>query len=106
MVPFPRLDGRWQVSVDGGRFPRWSPDGSRLYFWSSGKLMAVPLETSGDTLQIGLVEEILDQAWGGNLNSYAIHPDGDRFLILAPDSAVGPASISLFLNWHEELEQR
>jgi Tol biopolymer transport system component len=29
---FPDGEGLWQVSADGGDFPRWSDDGTRLYF--------------------------------------------------------------------------
>ena len=32
---FPSLEGRWQVSRGGGRQPRWSRDGTRLFFVQS-----------------------------------------------------------------------
>jgi Tol biopolymer transport system component len=106
VVPFPGLDGRWQVSTEGGRFPRWSPDGRRLYYWQGGKMMAVPLQASGGTLQIGAQEPVLDLGWGANFISYDVHPDGQRFLMLATDTSEGPASLSLFMNWKTELESR
>jgi len=106
VVPFPRLDGRWQVSVDGGRFPRWSPDGSTLYYWNVGRLMAVPLRSSGDRLATGTAKQVLEIPWGGGQNTYGIRPDGKAFLVLAQDSSQGPPSISLFLNWQRELDRR
>ena len=30
--PFPEGPGKWQVSTDGGKFPRWRGDGKELYF--------------------------------------------------------------------------
>ena len=32
VVGFPSLNGRWQISVDGGGLPVWSRDGRELYF--------------------------------------------------------------------------
>ncbi|NIM01192.1 MAG: hypothetical protein GTN89_10185 [Acidobacteria bacterium] len=42
---FPSGEGKWQVSVDGGAVPRWSPTGTEL-FWHGpgGNLMAVDFE--------------------------------------------------------------
>ncbi|MGE0641016.1 MAG: protein kinase [Thermoanaerobaculia bacterium] len=44
---YPELSGKWQVSLDGGMEPRWSPEGDALYFRSNGTLLRVPVETAG-----------------------------------------------------------
>jgi len=31
-TPFPEKAGKWQVSVAGGRYPRWRADGKELFF--------------------------------------------------------------------------
>ena len=48
--PFPDMDGKWQVSVEGGREPVWAPDGRELFFTSAritdqGQFWAAPVET-------------------------------------------------------------
>ncbi|MDX1494258.1 MAG: protein kinase, partial [Longimicrobiales bacterium] len=50
--PFPDVeDGRWQISVEGGRSPLWSPDGSELFFFDADlDLMVVRIEP-GPTFQ-------------------------------------------------------
>jgi len=34
--------GRWQVSTEGGSYPRWSHDGKELYFFATNAIAAVP----------------------------------------------------------------
>ena len=94
------------MSAEGGRFPRWSPDGSRLFFWNNGRLMAAPVQDSGGTLQVGAVEEVLKVPWGSNWSSYGFNADGDEFLVLATEGGLGHTPISLFLNWQDELARR
>jgi len=106
VVPFPDLDGRWQVSTEGGRFPRWSPEGDRLYFWKSGNLMTASLQVSGGTPRFGAPELVFDLGTSPQFSTYGVSPDGDRFLVLLADESMGPPKLSLFLNWKEELESR
>ena len=43
--PFPSSEGKWQVSVNGGRDPAWSRDGTRLYYSWQDTLFRVRVET-------------------------------------------------------------
>jgi eukaryotic-like serine/threonine-protein kinase len=43
--PLDGKSGKWQASSDVGRLPRWSNDGTKLYFLSAGKLMVVNVST-------------------------------------------------------------
>jgi hypothetical protein len=36
--------GKWIISPDGGTSPRWSADGSELFYLSGSDIMAVPIE--------------------------------------------------------------
>ena len=39
--------GKWQISKDGGLYPRWRPDGRELFYYAlDGALMAVPLKNA------------------------------------------------------------
>ncbi len=42
--PYPATGGRWQISVNGGRNPRWSANGTEL-FYETGVIMAVKVDT-------------------------------------------------------------
>ena len=53
---FRPADGKWQISTNGGFWPRWGPDGRELFFMdagSGGKLMAVDVTASGSTFVAG-----------------------------------------------------
>src|SRR5262249_2478294 len=48
--PFPTGPGKWQISVNGGLFPRWRHDGKELYFLSIisiGSLMVSDIHFNG-----------------------------------------------------------
>jgi hypothetical protein len=42
---FPSGTGKWQVSIDGGLHPRWSPRGNELFWVKDGELMVVEVQT-------------------------------------------------------------
>ncbi len=44
---FPEAEGQWQVSVNGGDQPLWSPAGDKLYFKDlAGQLFVVDVTTT------------------------------------------------------------
>ena len=45
--PFPSGEQRWQVTTEGGRLARWSPEGSELYFISNDTLHRVRVQAGG-----------------------------------------------------------
>ena len=109
--PFPDVDaGRWQISSNGGTRPLWGPDGRELFYLATdNRLMAVPIET-GENFTPGTPERLLDKAYRAEApgRTYDIAPDGQRFLMIQqPESTeAGPTSITIVLNWFEELKQR
>ena len=109
--PFPDVDaGRWQISSNGGTRPLWGPDGRELFYLATdNRLMAVPVET-GENFTPGTPERLLDKAYRAEApgRTYDIAPDGQRFLMIQqPESTeAGPTSITIVLNWFEELKQR
>jgi Tol biopolymer transport system component len=81
---FPGGEGKWQVSLDGGRWPRWGPSGDELFFVAGASLMVVDVTTT-PTLRLGTPRELFGQdRTGYDLNGprqYDIAPDGRRFLV-------------------------
>ena len=96
--PFPSGDGKWQVSVNGGRWPRWRSDGKELYYVEDRILMAVSVSQES-TFTLGQPQQLFEYAdltaSGGNVRSYDVSADGQRFLTVAPveeDDAEPPRS--------------
>jgi dipeptidyl aminopeptidase/acylaminoacyl peptidase len=47
--PFPNInESVWLVSIDGGRYPRWNPNGHELFYWGPADLMTVDIKTARD----------------------------------------------------------
>jgi len=89
IMPFPRGEGRWQVSVGGGEHPRWNPRGGELFFDTGDAIMVADV-TLGSEPRIGTPRRL----FGGEAVStafslpgkiecfYAVAPDGRRFAIV------------------------
>jgi hypothetical protein len=87
--PFPRGEGRWQVSVGGGQHPVWSPPGSELFFVSGNDLMAVDVVVQ-PVFRVGTPRRLFGgETVGTNLSlpavmerHYDVAPDGRRFVVV------------------------
>jgi eukaryotic-like serine/threonine-protein kinase len=116
--PYPALDHRVQVSVDGGTEPAWRRDGREMYYLqnvSAGgalkvRVMAVSVTTT-PAFSVGTPHVLFEGAFrddGGHFRNYDVTPDGQRFL-MAQEVQRPPARVSqmvLVENWGEELKQR
>jgi eukaryotic-like serine/threonine-protein kinase len=96
--------GQWQISVAGGIYVRWRSDGKELYYIDpEGKMMAVPITTSGTALEPGTPVVLFPtHVFGGGVENaqgfqYDVSRDG-RFLInTVLDDTASP--ITLIQNW-------
>jgi serine/threonine protein kinase len=103
---FPGPSREWVVSSNGGKYPRWSADGSELYYIrADGALMAATVKERGDDIDVGApIELFKPPIVGGGANvvgrrqQYDVGRDG-RFLINVALSEVTPAPITVILNW-------
>jgi Tol biopolymer transport system component len=96
--PFPGPGEKRRVSPDGGNRPRWSRDGTRLFYVSADDvLMAVPLER-GEGLGLGMPEPLFSVGTA----SYDVTPDGG--VIHGPE--VGErVRYAVVLDWATGLER-
>jgi serine/threonine protein kinase len=115
---FPPGAGKWQISTNGGWFPRWRSDGKELFYQetsSYGKLMAVSINASGTTVEAGTPMPLFDTLYNnaavrghsGNWNTFAVSADGSRFLIPRPESTTAsltPVPITVIVNWTSTLK--
>jgi eukaryotic-like serine/threonine-protein kinase len=102
--PFPSGTDVYQISNNGGDWPRWRGDSKELFFHSigqvqtpgvnagtvafSGRLLSVSINVNGAALEAGAPEEIVIfpalnlPHSGGSYHSYAVDPSGQRFLVM------------------------
>lgn len=110
---FPGPGERVQVSVEGGREPRWSRDGRELFFRNGRKVLAVPAGAAHG-LAVGKPRVLFegdyeapqpDSAAADSVN-YDVTADGRRFLMVQRDPGVPRIEVQIVLNWFEELKRR
>ena len=95
--------GKWQISNGGGRLPKWSVDGSELFYVSDDDmLVAVKVAVDGDRFRPGVNEPLfaLRVVVG---NNFDVDPQG-RFVLTSPDEQ-SDRPIELILNWTSELDR-
>jgi Tol biopolymer transport system component len=106
---FPPSQKAVAVSVGAGQEPRWSADGTELYYFKStgirNEMMAVAIRAGRDNaLDLGLPQKLFEFSGNsavttGNQFLYSPTPDG-RFLI-NESADTAPASIDLIQNWRK-----
>jgi Tol biopolymer transport system component len=84
--PFPEGPGKWQVSTDGGLWPRWRRDGKELYFALPPNLMAAEVRVSGASVEPGVPRTLfgINNPNAVHITAYhhfAVSADGRRFLV-------------------------
>ncbi len=104
--------GKWQISNDGGMYPRWRRDGRELFYYAlDGALMAVPLG-NGARLDVGTAVPLFQArllngpAPGPRFRQqYDVARDGQRFLLNMPLEDAAASSITVVLNWEAGLKK-
>lgn len=111
---FPAGRGKWQVSFNGGVFPRWSRQGDELFYIETpdqiddaSMLMAVPVKTqrgfsAGKAQSLFNAGQLQAKAASG---SYDISADGQRFVMVQSVSEKPKPSIMVAEHWVIEFEK-
>lgn len=94
---YPKPGSRIRVTTAGGIEPRWSRDGSSLYFRRGSELHVVSLKRSDATLEVSSMDRLFDA--GATIRSYDVPPDGQRFLVNVPADETGRSALTLITNW-------
>jgi eukaryotic-like serine/threonine-protein kinase len=107
VIPFPPTPGaKWMVSRGGGVQARWNRNGKELFYISSdSKMMSVAVATR-PIFQSGMPHplfqsDIVDTGIRNGPMSWDIAPDGNRFLIISPNTSDTPA-LNVTLNWRPD----
>jgi hypothetical protein len=108
------------ISIGGSYDPRWSSDGTELFYLRPvsgvagppGTLMRVAIEREGTRLTAGQPEELFEWSFywrPGSGRLYGIGADG-RFLMVTRNNETGSETLLydtvLVQNWLEELKRR
>ena len=83
--PFPGPGGKWQISIGGEYYPKWSRNGKELFYRTAdSKIMVVTYTASGDSFRADK-----PQLWSpgqfttsSGIGTFDLHPDGKRFAVL------------------------
>ena len=112
---FPEAGERTLVSEGGGVFPRWSPDGNTVYYWTlfaggESTFLAARLQREPTPMVLSR-----DTLFAGPYFSPAsdLHPAGNQVIAgrtnvatQQEDAASAPERFIVVTNWFEELRQR
>ena len=108
LTRFPSAEGKWQVTVEGGRNVAWNPKGKELFYVNANSLYCVDVQADAG-LVLGTPKKMFDgdkigiPLWRG----YDVAPDGQRVLVIASENQKQTTpSIIVVENWFEEFRKR
>ncbi len=112
--PFPDGEPVRRISTAGGTAPLWSSDGQQLLFRAfdeSGPIGIMVVDANTDTAfteSPRMLFESREFASGSPVRYYDLAPDGQRFVMLMAFQVEQQpvTSISVVLNWFQELKER
>ena len=116
ITSFPGKTGKWQVSVAGGRSPRWRGDGRELFYLGSGNstIMAADLDLKNAVPRIGtpkalfpvhLMRASTQNRLGSAWDPFEVSNDGKRFPVNSVDQPQAAEPIKVIVNWNTELQK-
>lgn len=100
--------GTFQVSTRGGGIPRWSSDGTEIFFQSAGSLWSAAVRTSPAFASDPPRQlfELSDDILRG-FNWYDVSPDGQHFVMVQKDPVeLRPLDLVIVPGWVEEMKSR
>ncbi len=103
---FPGPGGKSLISTRGGLGPRWSADGSELFYRQGQEMMVVPVKLQ-PTLALGEPKVLFEGSYAmdNQFNGYYdVSQDGQRFLMVKEEQREQD-QIRVILNWFEELKR-
>ena len=104
LTRYPSCEGKWQVSIAGGQWPRWNARGDRLFFAQAEDIMAVEVSGTGSPT-LGTPRRLFTRQNLGT-GSFRWYPyfdvtgDGARFVVLrGAGGAERPKGVSVVQGW-------
>lgn len=106
VVPYPSLDGKWQISTEGPTTGAiWGPNGRELFYGSGGKLMKVDI-TYENGIHFSPPRKVCDLP-SSTFNVFDISHDGRRFVIgLSEGRKIQATQVNVVVGWFGELRRK
>ncbi len=106
--PFLRTGAKVKVSTGRAFIPKWSPDGTEIFYRSEDKVMAVSVSVQEDTFRAQNPRLLFEVKGTQCLGPYDVAPDGNRFLFYRTVSEAKEQSQqpTVVVNWFEELKAK
>ncbi len=107
VMAFPPSGGKWQISTQGGRHPRWRADGKEIFYVSvDNKMMAEGIRTAATTVETGKPVELFPFVANSNiLSPYDVTADGRRFLAEEQSTGTRVSPLTVIANWQAGLKK-
>jgi serine/threonine-protein kinase len=107
--PTSGAEGRWQISTEGGVEPVWSASGSELFYRNGNHVLAVDVVTN-PTFAHGKPRTLFAGRYAlgevkNDTRAYDVAPDGQRFLMLKPETEPSTGDLKVVVNWYGELRR-
>lgn len=97
---FPPTGTKWQASTVTGTLPRWSRDGTELFYDGGGPLMAVAIAAGRDSLITpGPPQMLFSGLMSMPPHNLDLARDGRFLVVTTPNAAAGLAPITVVVNW-------
>ena len=106
MAPFPKGDGKWQVSTSGGNTIAWRADSKELYYSGTTDYMTCTVAENGEDLVISTPQKMFSANTVPVGLDFDASPDGKRFLVNVADNDQSPTALHLVTNWTAELKKK
>jgi Tol biopolymer transport system component len=98
--PYPATGAKWQVSREGGTWPRWRRDRREIYWLEQGGTMMAAEVSAGESFEAGTPVALFETGITNPLEHYAVTADGKRFLVPMPvEASEGVRAVTVVQNW-------
>ena len=98
--------GKWQISSDGGRVPRWRRDGKELFYIApDNAIMAAEVDGKLASFNVGRSQRLFVAPVNPFSSTFDVAPDGQRFVMSASPEQEEPPLV-LMQNWTARLQTK
>jgi serine/threonine-protein kinase len=104
--------GKWPISIGGGLYGEWSPNGHELFYETSdNRIMVRDYRVDGNAFVPGKPRLWTERRiFFPGLRNLTLHPDGKRFAVFPMPEDVGgeksPVRVTFVLNFFDELRRK
>jgi Tol biopolymer transport system component len=107
VVPYPATGRKWQISSQGGVYPRWRHDGREILYQAlDGTVTAAEVRAAGPTLSVGAAKPLF-KTRPASANEYVFRPtaDAQRFLVVETIENEVARPLTVVLGWQAALRK-